>query len=188
MHDPSTLAHRIVWIVPKITKRKPSARDDARGWFQWTVRLRPFAKHNYISPFIYIGKYELYFSSFIEIWHTYPKGDAGPACHGRKHWKWHIHHMRIAPSFWYDFRQKHITRCAHCGKKSSKELGRVNHSYGVRGVSYHSACMTAHSNAIHEHDPRGCYRCSGKSSFEFKRKQAYKRRLHNYLFKRHDNA
>lgn len=178
MRDPMTLAHRIVKPIPQIHKRRPSMADDARGWFHWQMRI--FSKNRYISPFIYIGKYELYFSSFIEIWHTDPLGDAGPACHGRKHWKWHIHHMSISPSFWYDYRQKHITKCAWCGKKSSKELGRVNHSDG-RTV-YHSSCQSEQHKAHHAHDPRGCYNCSGKSSFDYNRKKAYDKNLRKFIF------
>ena len=158
MNDPMTLAHRIVSPIPTIRrKNKLGMRADRNKRFSWTVRLKPFAKHNYISPYIYLFGYELYFHSFIDIWHTDPKGDAGPACHGRKHWKWHIHHMSISPVFWYNFRQKHITRCAWCGKKSSKELGRVNHS--DHRTVYHSQCMSEHSKAWHAHDPATCWNC-----------------------------
>lgn len=181
MRDPMTLAHRIVNPIPKVSKRRPSMADDARGWFNWTIRLHTKPYPNLcISPFVYIGKYELYFESFIDIWHTDPKGDAGPPCHGRKFWKWHLHHLSISPSFWYNFRQKHITKCAWCGKKSSKELGRVNHS--DHRTVYHSACMSEKSREYHAHDPKGCYNCSGKSSFEYNRKKAYDQRLRHALF------
>jgi len=181
MRDPMTLAHRIVKPIPKVSRRRSSPVDDARGWFNWTVRLHRKPYWNlYVSPFIYIGKYELYFESFIDIWHTDPLGDAGPACHGRKFWKWHIHHLSISPSFWYDFRQKHITRCAWCGKKSSKELGRVNHSDG-RTV-YHAACQSEAHKHFHSHDPRGCYACSGSAAWEWERKQSNTRRVVRNLF------
>lgn len=182
MRDPSTLAHRIVSPFPTIRKQTDRERERyGHGLgFHWQVRLRPFAKHNYISPFIYVFGREIYFHSFIEIWHTDPLGDAGPACHGRKHWKWHIHHMRVSPSFWYDFKQKHITKCAWCGKKSSKELGRVNHSDG-RTV-YHATCSSEASKAHHAHDPRGCYACSGNSAWEFTRKKENTRRVARQLF------
>lgn len=169
MHDPMTLVMSIKKPIPRISKKYVGRRQDDQRKFSWQVRLRPFAKHNYISPFIYLFGYELYFEDFLQVWHTDPLGDAGPACHGRKHWKWHIHHMSISPSFWYDFRQKHIARCAYCGKKSSKELGRVNHSNGVRFVAYHSSCMSKMHKEHHEHDPRGCYACSGSKSFDWNR-------------------
>lgn len=178
MRDPSTLAHRIVKPFPHITKQNEREHDRYGNGFHWQMRI--FSKNRYISPFIYVFGYELYFSSFIEIWHTDPLGDAGPACHGRKHWKWHFHHMRVSPSFWYDFRQKHITKCAWCGKKSSKELGRVNHSDG-RTV-YHATCSSEASKAHHAHDPRGCYACSGSSAWEFTRKKENTRRVARHLF------
>lgn len=160
MRDPKTLAHRIVKPMPTITKQSELQHRRYGNGFSWAIRLHRKPYPNlYISPFIYVFGYELYFSSFIEIWHTDPKGDIGPPCHGRKFWKLHIHHMSISPSFWYDFRQKHITRCAWCGKKSSKELGRVNHSDG-RTV-YHAACSTAAHKALHDHHPAECYYCSG---------------------------
>lgn len=181
MHDPMTLAHRIVNPIPKVSKRLPSPVNDALGRFKWTIRLRtkPYP-HLYISPFIYIGKYELYFESLLDIWHTDPKGDIGPPCHGRKYWKWHIHHMSVKFPPWYDFKQKHINKCAWCGKKYNKELGRVNHSDGRR--VYHSQCSTEAHKAHHAHDPRGCYNCSGKSSFEYNRKKDYDQRLRQKLF------
>lgn len=183
MRDPMTLAHRLVKPIPQIRRQNERELDRYGKGFHWQMRIRPFSKHTYISPFIYVFGFELYFSSFIEIWHTDPLGDAGPACHGRKHWRWHIHHMSISPSFWYDFRQKHITRCAWCGKKSSKELGRVNHSNGIRGVVYHSECMSEFSKHHHAHDPRGCYACSGSKSFDFNRRNSETKRVVTSLFK-----
>lgn len=166
MHDPMTLAHRIMWPIPRISKKQQlGGRQNPK--FGWQARVWPFAHHTYFSPFVYLFGYELYFSSMVDIWHTDPKGDAGPACHGRKHWKWHIHHMSVKLPIYYDFMQKHVTRCSWCRQKSSKELGRVNHSNGT-GV-YHSKCMTEYSTHYHQHDPRGCYACSGKAAFDFNR-------------------
>jgi hypothetical protein len=178
MRDPKTLAHRIVKPIPSIRKQNEREHDRYGNGFHWQMRI--FSRRRHISPFIYVFGYELYFDSFIEIWHTDPLGDIGPPCHGRKWWRLHLHHMSISPSFWYDFRQKHITRCSWCRKKSSKELGRVNHSNGT-GI-YHSKCMSEFSEYYHSHDPRGCYACSGKSAFEFNRKKEYDQRLRNSLF------
>lgn len=164
MRDPMTLAHRLVKPIPQIRKQNELQQNRYGKGFHWTIRLhrKPYL-NLYVSPFIYAFGYELYFSSFIEIWHTDPLGDAGPPCHGRKFWKWHIHHLSISPSFWYDFRQKHITRCAWCGKKSNKELGRVNHSDG-RTV-YHAQCSSDARRHLHDHDPRQCYNCSGPAAW-----------------------
>lgn len=167
MRDPMTLAYRIVKPIPQIRKQNEREHDRYGNGFHWQMRI--FSRRRYISPFIYIFGYELYFSSFIEIWHRDPLGDIGPPCHGRRWWKLHIHHMSISPSFWYDFRQKHITRCAWCGKKSSKELGRVNHSDG-RTV-YHAQCSSEAHKALHAHDPRECYNCSGEAAWKQNRKR-----------------
>lgn len=170
MHDPMTLAHRIPNPIPRISKNKHlghGTHNDKR--WGWQIRIKPFAKHTYISPFVYIAGYELYFDSLVDIWHTDPRGDAGPACHGRKHWKWHIHHMSIQWTFIQRYIQRHITKCAWCGKKSSKELGLVNHS--DHRTVYHSKCMSEKSKEFHRHDPQGCYNCSGSASFEYNRRQ-----------------
>lgn len=157
MHDPSTLAHSIKRPWPKIRVLNGRELEKYGSGFHW--QIRPFG---YVSPFIYIFGRELYFPAIIEIWHTDPLGDSGPACHGRKHWKWHFNHMRIRLSFWYDFLQAQIDRCAWCGKKSTGkmangELGRVNHSDGR--ATYHSACLDAKNNAYHAHDPNKCWNC-----------------------------
>ena len=158
MRDPMTLAHRIVNPIPRISKNRKlgtGAHNDIK--FGWTVRLKPFANHNYVSPFIYLFGYELYFSSFIELWHIDPLGDAGPPCHGRKYWKWHIQHMKLRLTFWQSFKQRHITRCAWCGNKSNAEQGRVNHS--DHRTVYHSKCMSEKNAAYHAHDPLTCWGC-----------------------------
>lgn len=182
MHDPMTRAHRIMWPIPRISKKdKLGGRFEPN--FGWQVNIWPFSKHTYFSPFVYLFGYELYFTSFIEFWHTDPRGDAGPACHGRKHWKWHIHHMSISPSFWYRFKQKYITRCMYCAKKSNKELGLVNHSDGRKGTAYHASCMSEMSKHYHSHDPRGCYTCSGKKAFDFNRSAENTKRVARQLFR-----
>lgn len=159
MHDPSTLAHRIMWPIPHVRKNNHlGGRNKPK--FGWQVRIWPFAHHTYISPFVYLFGYELYFDSMVDIWHVDPRGDAGPACHGRKHWKWHIHHMRIQWSFWQSFVQKHITKCAWCGNKSNKEQGRVNHATGH--MRCHAKCLSQYIDSMHEHDPATCYNCKQK--------------------------
>lgn len=178
MRDPMTLAHRIPNPIPTITKQNEREHDRYGNGFHWQMRI--FSRRRYISPFIYVFGRELFFDSLIDIWHTDPKGDVGPPCHGRKYWKWHIHHMSVRFPVWGNFKQKHITKCAWCGKKSSKELGRVNHS--DHRTVYHSACMSEKSREYHAHDPKGCYACSGKSAFEYNRKKAYDQNLRQFLF------
>lgn len=155
MRDPMTLVLSIKNPIPKINLRRSSPADDARGWFHWQMRL--FSKRPYISPFIYIGKYELYFDEIIGIWHTDPRGDVGPPCHGRKYWRWHIHHMSVKPTFYYAFIQRHITKCAWCGNQSNKDQGRVNHRTG--NITCHAECLSTYIESLHSHDPSTCYRC-----------------------------
>lgn len=168
MHDPMTLAHRIPNPIPRISKNKHLGHGNHKDkrW-GWQVRFKPFSKHNYFSPFVYIAGYELYFDSLVDIWHTDPRGDAGPACHGRKHWKWHIQHMSIKWVFIQRFVKRHITRCAWCNGKSDKKLGMVHFSNGR--VVFHEKCYSEHDRMIHDHNPQGCYRCSGSASFEYNR-------------------
>lgn len=161
MRDPKTLAFSILRPWPEIHLRPDNPLQDAQGWFNWTIRLHRRPHFNlYISPFIEIGKYQLYFPEIIGIWHTDPLGDVGPPCHGRKWWKYHLTHLSIQWTFWQSFVQNHITKCAWCGKKSSKELGRVNHSDGR--TRYHAECSSEASNAYHAHDPYKCYPCKQK--------------------------
>lgn len=175
MRDPMTLAYSIKRPWPDIRTRIDSPRNDARGWFNWTVRLHRKPYPNlYISPFVYVGKYELYFPEIIGIWHTDPLGDAGPPCHGRKFWKFHIQHMSIQWSFWQNFVQKHITKCSWCGGKSNKEQGRVNHTSGH--MRCHALCLSAFINSLHDHDPATCYMCKQKRLPEIRPNMPYEQR------------
>lgn len=159
MHDPMTRARSLWSPIPEVRKQTEKERYRYGKRFNWQVTLRK--KNSYFSPFVYVLGYRLYFHSFIELWHTDPKGDAGPACHGRKYWKWHLHHMDISFSSWKRFKQRHITRCAWCGKKSNKELGLVNHQ-SLNGLLYHAKCTGESYKSYHAHDPRKCYNCKPK--------------------------
>lgn len=97
----------------------------------------------------------------LQIWHIDPKGDSGPPCHDKGNWKLHIRHWSIKPPvWWYSFKWKHLERCAYCGKRGSKELGRVDTSDGRR--HYHSSCLGEQSQAYHRHDPNTCWNCKSK--------------------------
>lgn len=177
MHSPEVLAFSILRPWPKITKRTKSRVT--------SIKLG--------SHFWYIGDYELYFPSLIDVWHIEPGGaDALTVCKDRirdkdgkfvrwSHtWKWHFWHYKVSWTFIYGWRRRLLTRCAECGGPSRKG-NVVNHSFGGNRVKvplyigeqglYHSKCMSEVSKRMHEHDPRGCYACSGKASFEFKRRQ-----------------
>lgn len=47
---------------------------------------------------------------------------------------------------------------------------------------YHSECLSKKNKRLHEHDPKGCYACSGSASFEYNRLKAYNNNLKNALF------
>lgn len=182
MHSPEVLAWSILRPWPKISKRRESPVNDARGKVQ--IKLG--------SHFWYVGKYELYFPSIIDVWHIEPGGkDSLTVCKDRirdedgkfvrwSHaWKWHFWHYKVSWSFIYGWRRRLLTRCAECGGPSRKG-NVVNHSFGGRSKMpiylgehglYHSECMAKVSKRQHEHDPRSCYGCSGKASFEFNRRQ-----------------
>jgi hypothetical protein len=176
MHSPEVLAFSIVNPWPTVHKQ-PIGRNNPK----WALPIRRRDDGSfYITRFAYVNGMELYFSSLIDIWHMEPGGkDSGTVCKHRitdkdgkfvkwSHaWKWHVWHWKATPVFWYDFVRRYITKCSWCGKKSSKELGPVNHSNG-RTV-FHRDCSTEQHKAHHAHDPRACYACSGKSSFDYNR-------------------
>lgn len=188
MHSPEVLVGSILNPIPRITKRTKSR-----------VTSIKFGSH-----FWYIGDYELYFPSLIDIWHIEPHGaDALTICKDRirdkdgkfvrwsNAWKWHFWHYKINFVFLHTWRRRLLTRCAECGGASRKG-NVVNHSFGgyrakvpfyigEQGL-YHSECMAKVSKQQHEHDPRGCYACSGKASFEYNRNKKSSRNIAKELF------
>lgn len=69
----------------------------------------------------------LYWPALITVWHREPGDhDAGEVCrhhasgrivHG---WRWHVHHWRIQVHPAQQLRRRLLTRCAHCGGRSTK--------------------------------------------------------------------
>lgn len=183
MHSPEVLAFSILSPFPKITKRTKSR-----------VTSIKFGSH-----FWYIGDYELYFESLVDVWHMEPDGkDALTICekrwkdkdgkwHYSKAWRWHFWHYKVSPSILYKWRRRLFTRCAECGGPSRKGHV-VNHSdngwYGGPKMPlwcgeiniYHSECMAKMSkrrhDGIHDHEKANCYNCSGAASFRLNRNKA----------------
>lgn len=192
MRSPEVLAFSIVRPWPQISKQ-PMRRNSPK----WRL---PIVRRDdgsfYISRFAYANGYELFFPSMFDIWHIEPGGmDSGTVCKHRvndtagkfvrwsKAWKWHVWHWQISPVFIYDIRRRLLTRCAECGGADRKG-NRVNHSDGGFGGRpkvpiwcgevhlFHADCLAKLSKQRHTHDPRGCYACSGATSFDFNRRDA----------------
>lgn len=172
MHSPEVLAFSIKRPWPRVTKRRDTPVNDARGKFHY----------RWGSSFMYVGKYELYFPSMIDVWHMEPGGaDALTVCrdvykdkNGKWHypqtWKWHFWHYKISWSFIYGWRRKLFTRCAECGGPSRKGHVVNVSAGGWDGAPktplwcgeiklYHSDCYAQVSRQHHMHDPANCYNC-----------------------------
>jgi hypothetical protein len=188
MHSPEVLA----WSVyrPWPTIRKQSHRANAPKW-QLPIRKRKGGGF-YMSHFGYFNGYELYWPSAIDVWHMEPGGaDALTICRDRKKdkhgnwkfthgWKWHFWHYKVSWSFIYGWRRYLLTRCAECGGPSRKgHMVNVSNGGWDGGPKvpiwcgevhlFHSECLSRVNKQYHTHDPRGCYACSGKASFEYNR-------------------
>lgn len=197
MHSPEALAFSIVRPWPQINKSP--MRKTAPKW-QLPIVRRDDGSF-FISRFAYANGYELYWPSMFDIWHMEPGGhDSGSVCKSKWYkdkqgrdrckqvWKWHVHHWKITPVFIYNIRRRLLTRCAECGGPDRKG-NRVNHSNSGWGGGpkvplwcgevhlYHADCLAKLSKQHHAHDPRGCYACSGKASFDFNRKDRMPRTL-----------
>jgi hypothetical protein len=114
MHDPMVLALSIRRPFPRI-KRRSKTR----------VQVTPF---RFGSCFWYVGRFELYWPSVIDVWHDEPGGrDSGEVCgypaRGRKLPRWlfvhrsHLHVNIIPIRAW---NRRLYQRCAHCKGKSRK--------------------------------------------------------------------
>lgn len=194
MHSPEVLAFSIWRPWPTIHK-KPLGRNNPK----WALPIRRRVDGSFfISRFAYVNGVELYWPSLIDVWHMEPGGkDALTVCerrwkdkagkwHFSKAWRWHIWHWHVAPVFIYNIRRRLLTRCAECGGPDRKGH-RVNVSNGYQRNKvpiwcseqglYHSECAAKNRERHHHHDPRGCYACSGSSSFEFKRQNAIQHKL-----------
>lgn len=202
MHSPEALAFSIRSPFPSMRRK---VRDDQPQWKSPIRHVRGLKFR--VSPFMTLAGYEYYFDSWVDVWHMEPGGaDSGTICktkwykdrqgrdRAKQTWRWHFWHYKVSWSLIYKWRRYLFTRCAECGGPSRKGH-MVNHSdagwYGGPKVPiwcgevhlYHSECLSKKNKRHHEHDPRGCYQCSGKSSFEYNRNKAYKQRLFSSLFK-----
>lgn len=197
MHSPEALAFSIVRPWPQISKSP--MRKNVPKW-QLPIIRRSDGSFM-LSRFAYANGRELYFPSLFDIWHMEPGGrDSGSVCktkwykdkngndRAKQTWRWHFWHYKVTPVFIYDIRRRLLTRCAECGGPDRKG-NRVNHSNSGWGGGpkvpiwcgevhlYHADCLAKLSKQRHEHDPRGCYACSGKASFEFNRRDALPKTL-----------
>jgi hypothetical protein len=145
MHSPEVLAFHI---------RRPWPQRSSFGSGKGRWRWRP--------PFVTVAGRPFYFPDLIAIWHIEPHGEDAlqGECRGT-HWHWHVHHWEIQWCFMQDFQQRYLTRCAWCGKGSTKR-DRVNVSHDNhigakppnpwwrgRANSVHGECSTvAHAHRI----------------------------------------
>lgn len=204
MHSPEALAFSIRSPFPSMRRK---VRDDQPQW-KSPIYFRGGKLRT--SAFMTLAGYEYYFDSWVDVWHYEPNGaDSGTICktkwykdrHGndraKQTWRWHFWHYKVHFSLIYKWRRYLFTRCAECGGPSRKGHV-VNHSDSGWGGGpkvpiwcgevhlYHSECLSKKSKRHHEHDPRGCYACSGKASFEYNRNKSSRddsRRLVTGLFK-----
>ena len=191
MHSPEVLAFHIRSPFPtRMNKKKlPPEAQQWKSPFYWSK-----GRGLRFSPFMHLAGREFHFEDIAMIWHIEPGGkDALTVCerrwkdaegkwHYSKAWRWHIWHWQVSPSLLYKWRRRLFTRCAYCGGPSRKGSVVNVSDGGWDGAPktplwcgeiqlYHSKCHAIISNNRHRHDPRGCYGCSGKASFEFNRRQ-----------------
>lgn len=100
--------------------------------------------------------------TLITVWHKDPLGDVGPPCHNRRHWRLHVHHMKIHFDFWNAWWRRHFTHCAWCNGRWSKD-DPLN--FGIMGDdrTFHQGCLTKYTNQIHAHNPNDCWPCQHKA-------------------------
>jgi hypothetical protein len=136
VHDPKVVAFDVRRPWPQIRKLRPHDPRLNRPKSRW--------------PFAYIAGRELWWPPIVTVWHNEPGGaDALTVCDRRGRWQWHVHHWRIQVQPLQHLRRALLTRCAHCGRRSTK-ANPVNHSLdwhherapwwrGERGL-YHRGC------------------------------------------------
>ena len=73
----------------------------------------------------------------LDIWHDDPHGDRGRPCGPAKHWRWHIHHMRVRGWPWERIARR-LQRCAECNRRMN---GAPRHGYMSSDKVLHSECM-----------------------------------------------
>lgn len=193
MHSPEVLVFSIRSPFPSMRHK---LRDDQYPKWQSPIRFVKGRGFRY-SPFMRIAGYELYFDSWLDVWHMEPNGaDSGTVCktkwykdkqgrdRAKQTWRWHFWHYKLSPSLLYKWRRYLFTRCAECGGPSRKGHV-VNHSDGGFGGRpktplwcgevhlYHSECLSKktkqHNEQLHNHEKASCYFCSGAASFKINR-------------------
>lgn len=203
MHSPEVLVFSIRSPFPSMRRKVKEGNPRWRSPF----RRRGFKFR--FSPFMTLAGYEFYFQDWVMVWHYEPGGrDALTVCRDRyknkkgewkytNGWKWHFWHWKITPSLLYKWRRYLFTRCAECGGPSRKgNVVNVSNGGWDGGPKvplwcgevhlFHSECLSKLNKRHHEHDPRGCYACSGKASFEYNRnkpKREASRRIVTDLFR-----
>lgn len=119
MHDPLVVAFEIRRPWPE----RASPSPNPVRWPLW-------------SPFWCVAGRGLYWPPLVTVWHHEPGGrDSGEVCrhivryrddHGewrvkiRHGWRAHVHHWRIQIHPLQVLRRRLLTRCAHCGGRSTK--------------------------------------------------------------------
>lgn len=201
MHSPEVLAFSVRNPIPR-RQNKKRLPPEAHQW------KSPFRRSGFkirFSPFMHLAGYEYYFEDLLMVWHYEPGNkDALTVCqkkhkdkngkwHYSKGWKWHFWHWKVSPSILYKWRRRLFTRCAECGGASVRG-NPVNVSNGGWDGGpkvpiwcgevhlFHSACISKVTKQHHAHDPKGCYNCSGASSFDYNRKKAYDKNLRKFIF------
>lgn len=59
--------------------------------------------------------------TLIEVWHYEPGGhDVHHVCKRESHWRWHVHHWKVASPLVHSWRRRLFTRCSWCGGRHSK--------------------------------------------------------------------
>jgi len=134
MHDPLVVAHTIRRPWPRISRRRTNQDGRLRirySWRKW-YDIRP----SNFCVFWFIGPLELYWPSFITVWHVEPGGrDSFEVCKHHSSWKWHIHHWRIQIHLLQSIRRRVLTRCSWChGQSTKRDPVNVGHQWdGPRG-------------------------------------------------------
>lgn len=152
MHDPMTVAVEIRRPWPVIRRKTHNFNNDRRVAFRhtWAKWYQPWAGW---MCFWKIGSFELYWPSFITIWHVEPDGhDSGEVCkhshrwqdaEGKWHskpssrWRWHIWHWKIRVAPLQHLRRWALTRCEWCGGRSKKgDYVNCSHQWDREGGSW----------------------------------------------------
>jgi len=159
MHDLMVVQFQIRRPWPTVRRKTHNFNNGRRFAFRhtWAKWYKPWQGW---SCFWKIGNRELYWPSFITVWHVEPGGrDSGSVC-SRKARRWHLHHWRIQVHLLQHLRRWALTRCEWCGGRSRKgDQVNVSHQWdrdrgqwwrGERGL-FHGDCSAieaAHKTCV----------------------------------------